>query len=139
MATVAALVRYFQPATKVLGGLGKARGGSRVLDAFVGAVAFAAVMVILANLGNTAVANGPHGRVPGAIGDLLHLYIPSWWKWGITLLVLLLFWPFGPAAHSWSLFTVYRSRLNKPYMVEPDSGDPTSKSVVPINPSRCRW
>jgi hypothetical protein len=139
MATVAALVRYFQPATKALGGLGKVRGGSRVLDFFVGAVAFSAVLVVLATLGNTAVANGPNGKLPGAIGSALNLYLPSLSKWGIALLLLVGWWLLGPRAHAWSLFTVYRNRLNKAYMLEPDGRDPTRRSVSPRYPKSWKW
>jgi hypothetical protein len=139
LATAAALGRYFQPATKALGGLSGIRGGSRILDALVGAVAFAVALVLLATIGNVAVANGPSGRLAGATGELFNVYLPSWTRWLIALGVLLLGWVCGPSAHAWSLFSVYGGRLNRAYLMQANPGSPSDRSVTPRLKKSWKW
>ena len=104
-----------------------------MLDFIVGVLAFAVLMMVLATLGNTTVANGFYGRLTGLTGEVLNFYPPAWAKWLIAVGFLSVLW-LGPAAHSWSLFRFYGDRLNKAYMLEPDGHEPKNQSVAPRVP-----
>ena len=109
-----------------------------MLDFIVGVLAFAVLMMVLATLGNTTVANGFYGRLTGLTGEVLNFYPPAWAKWLIAVGFLSVLW-LGPAAHSWSLFRFYGDRLNKAYMLEPDGHEPKNQSVAPRVPKSWKW
>lgn len=116
LAAGGAIIRYFRRAGSTLGRL-RFRGKGRVVDGVIGVAALAAIVLVVATMLNTSVANGPSGRLEGSIGRLLPGEFPDLYRWGMWIVLLGLLW-FGPSAHAWSLFSFYRNRLRAAYILK---------------------
>lgn len=102
--------------TEKIPALERFRGRGYIFDAVLGIIVLGGVLFLFASVVDLAAANGPNGRLTG-IHDRWARNIPDWARWVVATGALGVGLVIPVSAHSWSLYSFYRSRLAEAYML----------------------